>query len=128
MVASSTTPTPAREPSKSMNTSNKVINLNGTEPLESATPQVPRPLTPAERHQVRLKLDNHFDDAVGRYIDGYSDQRVGAELDIPWATIRDIRELAYGPLREDDRVVALRLDLDKVKQQVADIEAKLKAL
>jgi hypothetical protein len=95
----------------------------------------PRALTANERHRIRTLLDTNFDDAVGRYIDGYSDERIGKELDLPWACVRDIREAAYGPIREDTRIAELKTELEVLKTEMAglqrrilEFEAKLAAL
>lgn len=88
----------------------------------------PRQLNPEERTRVRALLDGHFDDAVGRYIDGYSDQRIGAELDIPWLRVQEIRELAYGPIKEDPVVVELREELSIIRKRLDAADAKLAAI
>jgi hypothetical protein len=95
---------------------------------KDAQPAPPRALTPEERGKVRSLLDSHFDDAVGRYIDGYSDQRIGTELDIPWSRVREIRELAYGPIKEDPRLAALSADLAECKDTLSKLEKKIDEL
>lgn len=67
--------------------------------------------TQQERLRIRNKLDAQFDDAAGCYLDGWSDQRVGEELNIPWAIVTRIREAAYGPIRVDPELAALRAEL-----------------
>lgn len=106
----------------------------------SATPlkpagALPRDPTSAERVKIRGLLDKHFDDASGCYLDGYSDQRVGAEVGVPWAIVAKMREAAYGPIRVDPELQALRADIGRFKAEAEamtgkarDLEARLAAL
>lgn len=83
--------------------------------------QTPRTITGEERYKVRHLLDQHFDDKMGAYIDGYSDQRIGTELEIPWKLVFDIREAAYGPIREDPRIAAVRQDMARLERQMSEL-------
>lgn len=80
-----------------------------------AKDRLPRDPTPNEKAKVRLLLDHHFDDAAGRYLDGYSDQRIGEETEIPWASVKLLREAAYGPLREDPVILEIRGELKSLR-------------
>jgi hypothetical protein len=98
------------------------------EPAVSVTPmitaQVPPTLrepTQQERMKIRSALDQHFDDAAGCYLAGYSDQRIGTELNVPWAMIAKIREAAYGPIKVDPEIAGLRAE-------VTGLGAKIEAL
>lgn len=82
----------------------------------------PKPLPPEPTKEQRLKirtlLDKHFDDSSGAYLDGYSDQRIGEEVGIPWAAVSKIREAAYGPIRVDPEVAGLRAEIKALQQAV----------
>lgn len=93
-------------------------------PIKPATPGQPREPTQQERLRIRQKLDGHFDDSAGCYLDGWSDQRIGEELNIPWAIVARIREAAYGPIRVDPELAAMRAELVGLGTK---IEALLKA-
>lgn len=79
-------------------------------PMNSASPAPSkvRDLTPEERAKVRRELDAHFDDSVGMYLGGENDQRIGERLGLPWAAVAQMREAAYGPIRTDPEVEAMR--------------------
>jgi hypothetical protein len=81
----------------------------------------PRQATPAEKKRIRDLLDGFFDEQKGCYLEGYSDQRIGKELDLPWAMVVAVREAAYGPIRTDP-------ELDAVRARCADLEKKLAGL
>lgn len=95
-------------------------------PLTAATLDA----TPDQKRRVRDLLDQYFDDATGCYLPDqagryYSDQRVAAELGLPWALVAKIREQAYGPLRTDPEVVALHKDLEAARSEQALLEARI---
>lgn len=78
-----------------------------------------RALTPDEKTKVRQKLDGCFDEQRGVYLDGQSDQKIGEALGIPWASVRDYRELAFGPLKGNEETAALKADIDKLAASIA---------
>ena len=80
---------------------------------------VVRDPTPDQRTKIRQLLDGHFDDAKGCYLDGYSDQRVGQELGVPWAMVTKIREAAYGPIRSDPEIEAIKGEILKIQGAIA---------
>jgi len=102
----------------------------------------PKDATPEVRAKIRRMLDGHFDEGKGCYIDGYSDQKIGQELNIPWAIVANLREIGYGPIRVDPAVAALEAELAEARNQrnhisqiimaldkrLADLSAKIEAL
>lgn len=116
-------------------------------PMTSNKAQAPsgQPLrdpTHEERLKIRGLLDSYFDDKLGSYLSGYSDQKIGNELNVPWAIVTKIREAAYGPIRVDpevERLSALAQSLQaegrllmkqatELNARAAEIEAGIKAL
>jgi hypothetical protein len=100
-------------------------------------PVIPVPLTNEQRLKVRSLLDKHFDDAAGRYLDGYSDQRVAAEVGAPRIHVERAREAAYGPIKAYPEVDAaqkalndcearIRVTLDMIDAHRRELEAALK--
>ena len=80
-------------------------------PVNANSPQPVREATPDERMRVRTYLDKHFDDSRGCYLDGYSDQKIGQELGIPWAIVAKIREAGWGPIRTDPELEGVKNEL-----------------
>jgi hypothetical protein len=77
--------------------------------VAEAPPRLP---TNEQRLQIRGALDQHFDDAKGRYLDGYSDDKIAAHLNVPRAFVSNIREAAYGPLLGNPEIDALRAEME----------------
>ena len=88
-------------------------------PPQVATP-LPRDPSAAERLKIRTLLDAHFDDMRGAYIDGYSDQRIGTEVDVPWAIVTRMREAGWGP-------ILVNPEMEKVNEDPAALRAKIEA-
>ena len=110
-------------------------------PMVAATPIKPSPsivsvvreITSDERVAIRSHLDKHFDDGVGAYLDGMSDQRIAETVGVPRAAVERLREAAYGPIKVDpvvaalrEKIAAFRLEVD-AQQRVLDA-LKVKAL
>ena len=74
--------------------------------------------------QRDAEQDRH---AAGRYLDGYSDQRIGTEANAPWATVKEIREVGYGPIRGDAAVDELKAVVADIKKLLASLEPKIEA-
>lgn len=89
-------------------------------PVDDPLPLGLKHLTAEQRMMARGLLDQHFDDKAGYYLEGYSDERVAAEVGVALALVRTMREAAYGPIRVSAPVLALRTDLGLLKAAVAD--------
>lgn len=90
-----------------------------TKPALTIAAGAPRPLSPDEKRKVREILDGTFDEQKGFYLDGQSDQTIGIKLGIPWASIREFREFAYGPLKGNEETHGLRADIETL---ISDVE------
>lgn len=108
---------PANDPNSELA---KVIPM--AKPAAEPTPL--REATPDQRVAIRSALDKSFDDSVGAYLDGMSDQRIAETVGVPRLVVERIREAAYGPIRVDPEMTAIRGEMDRLK---ADVEAHNKA-
>jgi hypothetical protein len=96
-------------------------------PLAQAPRPVPREPTGDERFRIRGLLDSHFDDKVGAYLGDWSDQRIGTELNLPWAIVAKIREAAYGPIRVDPEMAKLTADHAELKARLTKAQEAVAA-
>lgn len=74
------------------------------------------------RSRIRDLLDVNFEIDPGRYVGGYSDQKIGAELNIPWSLVAALREVAYGPITVDPEVERFQGDVAAAMERVAAAE------
>lgn len=93
-------------------------------PMAEAKAAGPRELTQPERLKIRAILDKHFDDGAGCWLEGYSDQKAGEEIGVPWAFVTKVREAAYGPIRVDPEVAALKAELAQIGRDIAALTEK----
>lgn len=113
------------------NPESNVVNLptNPTTPKAKPAVEAMADLTPGQKQQIRTLLDKHFDDSAGAYLDGYSDQRIGAELNLAWAHVSRLREVGYGPIRRDMEVDTLRAELRQAEDNaIAAVQKLAKSL
>lgn len=105
----------------------KVIPMVAATPIKAAPSIVAevRETTPDERVAIRNHLDKHFDDGVGSYLDGMSDQRVAELVGVPRVAVERLREAAYGPIRVDPAVLEVREAIAAFK---GEVEGQQKAL
>jgi hypothetical protein len=103
--------------------------------LRKVVPMTVTPIKPAEqptpsadqRLKIRSLLDKHFDDGVGMYLDGMTDQRLSEMVGCPRIVVETIREVGYGPIRVDPVVAGLRGELEAIKRQLDTIQASMNA-
>lgn len=91
-----------------------------------------REATPQQRTTIRNYLDKHFDDAAGTYLDGMSDQKIAEAVNVPRMIVERMRDTAYGPIKVDPEIQAIRTELATIKAQadklaaaVVDLTARL---
>ena len=97
------------------------------------TPPIPiREATNDQRVLIRNLLDKHFDDAVGTFLDGMSDAAIAEKAAVPRVVVERILEAAYGPIKVDPEIQAIRTELaavkaaaEKLMATVADLSARL---
>lgn len=77
--------------------------------------------TPAQKRRIREMLDGQFDEERGCWLDGFSDQSVAEKLDLPRLLVTQVREAAYGPIRSDPEVEAMRSDMAALKREAEQV-------
>lgn len=87
--------------------------------------EAPRKLNADQRLKVRSLLDAHFDDARGMYLDGYSDKRIGEEINVPWALIAEMREVAYGPIKIDQEILDLKTEIASTRTAATKLRSEI---
>jgi len=96
---------------------------------EPARPMAELPKGPT--HEQRKRIAEHlrgiFDDERGCYTSGETDQSVGQALSVPWAWIRECRELLGFEIRTDAEIEAFRAELAAMADMIIALEQKLNA-
>jgi len=87
----------------------------------NAPPQPSTLPSSIQRLNIRTKLDTCFDDADGVYLSGESDETIAAALNIPRAWVTNIREAAYGPIRQNPEIAECMKLLNACAARQADL-------
>jgi hypothetical protein len=115
---------PKNDPDSELRRFQGVTNMTSIA-LKTPTPEeATREPTAQERQKIRRRLDEVFDDSKGMYLEGQSDQSIGKELDIPWAIVRKLREVAYGQILVDEQVDKTRNELQTLKDALLAVQAE----
>jgi hypothetical protein len=71
----------------------------------------------AKMHQM---LSIHFDADEGRYSDGWDDERISKESGISVAHVSEVRNIAYGEIKEPEEVTKLRADIKSLNELISE--------
>jgi hypothetical protein len=85
-------------------------------------PPVP---TTDQRVAIRNLLDKHFDDSIGRFLDGMSDRIIAEKVGLPAIVVKNIREAAYGPEKTDPELEGLAVAVARIEIELTQLKERL---
>jgi len=97
-------------------------------PKEDVMADLPKGPTHEQRKRIAQQLRGVFDEARGCYLDAHTDQSVAQELQMPWAWVRECRDLLGYEIKIDPEIEALRSEFATLADMLVAAEAKLAAL
>jgi ribosome-binding protein aMBF1 (putative translation factor) len=71
--------------------------------------------------RIYSTLDEHFDESIKRYREGWSDRAVAEALDVSVEIVTRIRKEAYGEIAEDPRIKEMREEVEMIALGVAEV-------
>lgn len=71
----------------------------------------------AKMHQL---LSLHFDPEEGHFAEGWDDERVSKESGISLTHVTEVRNIAYGELKEPEEITALRRDIKSLNDLIGE--------
>lgn len=71
----------------------------------------------AKMHQL---LNLHFDADEGRFAEGWDDARIAKESGMAPAHVTEVRNLAYGELKEPEEITKLRADIKSLNELISE--------
>ena len=97
---------------------------------EMAVSPIPTARAPSadQRQRIRALLDANFDDAKGRYLDGFSDQRVGETLNIPWGVVAKVRDALGLKIKIDPELAKVKADIGAAEGIIADLRRRVETV
>lgn len=71
----------------------------------------------AKMHQL---LNLHFDTEEGRFAEGWDDARIAKESGMAPTHVTEVRNLAYGELKEPEEITKLRADIKSLNELISE--------
>lgn len=106
----------AKKEQQKMTTSAKPAGTLSDNPVLKAVSADTHKAT-AKMHQL---LSVHFDADEGRFSEGWNDERISKESGIALTHVAEVRNIAYGELREPEEITALRKDIKSLNELVSE--------
>jgi len=86
------------------------------------------PMTADQRVKMRHLLEGHFDEGIGCYTDGWSDQTIAENVGVARVHVEKMREAAYGPIRITEQQKALFGEMKQMAERIENNEKKIRQL
>jgi hypothetical protein len=102
--------------------------LKKTEARMATQPALPQPVVPIreataeQRIAIRSLLEANFDEELGVYSPGFSDQHIAEMCDVPRIVVERIRNAAYGPIRVSAETVAVRTEIVSLTEKLNTLQ------
>ena len=71
----------------------------------------------AKMHQM---LSLHFDADEGKYAEGWDDERISKESGISVVHVSEVRNIAYGEIKEPEEITLLRKEIKSLNELISD--------
>lgn len=109
----------AKKEQKTMATTNSNTKPNGTladNPVLKAVSADTHKAT-AKMHQM---LSIHFDVDEGKYAEGWDDERISKESGISVIHVAEVRNIAYGEIKEPEEITLLRSEIKSLNDLIGE--------
>lgn len=97
-----------------------------TEAMAVLPSQKPRPLTGAETRQVSALLEEHFDEKNGKYDDKWDDQVIADKVNVPRASVANLRIEGWGQIRAFPDIEALKSEAIELRSMLNDFDHRIR--
>ena len=106
----------AKKEQTKMNTTTKTAGTLSDNPVLKAVSADTHKAT-AKMHQL---LSIHFDADEGRFSEGWNDERISKESGISVVHVTEVRNIAYGELKEPEEITALRNEIKSLNELISE--------
>lgn len=106
----------AKKEHKIVNTTSNQNSTLGDNPVLKAMSTDTLKAT-AKMHQL---LTMNFDADEGHYVEGWDDERIAKESGMSIAHVTEVRNLAYGELKEPEEITKLRADIKSLNELISE--------
>lgn len=92
-----------------------------TEKSPALVTEIPAAPTPSDRRIIFAKLEEVYLDEVKGYSANWTDDRVSKDLGVPRAWVAEVREINFGPLRDNEQMRELLQKIDAMSKETASV-------
>lgn len=92
-----------------------------TEKSPALVADIPATPTPSDRRIIFAKLEEVYLDEVKGYSANWTDDRVSKDLGVPRAWVAEVREINFGPLRDNEQMRELLQKIDAMSKETASV-------
>lgn len=103
-------------------------DMNATTTIDRSLQEQLKPVSaPAHKATAKMHrlLDSHFSSDEGRYEEGWDDERIAFECGLAAQYVGEVRDIAYGELKESPELVALRNDIKALRDLITEQQEQL---
>lgn len=83
-------------------------------------------IDPARKKEIRQLLGMHFDASRGMYAAGWSDAKIAEAVDVPRASVSQMRDVSYGPVIATPEMLALIDRHDGIEDEIDQAQADIR--
>lgn len=105
----------AKKEQQKMNTTKTNSTLSDNPVLKAVSADTHK--ATAKMHQL---LSLHFDADDGRFAEGWDDERISKESGISVTHVTEVRNIAYGELKEPEEITLLRKDIKSLNDLISE--------
>jgi hypothetical protein len=97
-------------------------------PIKTAPPHGASVRKPSISESLKIGglLERFFDIDEGMFTGGYSDEKIGDELNLPPAMVALVREEAFGPLKINPHIMEARAEVEALLSAMATLESEFR--
>jgi hypothetical protein len=102
----------------------KTMNVATTKPVGPLADNPALKAVSADLHKATAKMHQllaiHFDVDEGRFAEGWNDERIAKESGIVPVHVTEVRNVAYGELKEPEEIATLRRDIKALNELITE--------
>lgn len=95
-------------------------HVNPEKPVTTAT-DIPA-ISPEIRRNIFRAIDEAYDEKAKRYVDGFDDKMIAAQVGTTWGWVARVREESFGPPGPDPEIVKLTETIAKLERTAKTVE------
>lgn len=88
----------------------------------------PREMQPSDSRRIFRRLDEVYDEANSRYVDGHTDHTIAKELVVPRKWVEEVRDRDFGPSGANDEMERVASTIGRLHHEYSELAKKALSL